>query len=325
MNNVIICPHCHKSFSAEDTIGPKAQAEIDRLIQSELILRKQKTELEDRQRQFDLEKQRAIDAAAKEVWAKAEMTTRVQLSLQIKERELTIESLKKSLEDAQRKASQGSQQLQGEVAELELEKTLKDNFPMDEISEIKKGALGADIRQVVKTNRGNQCGVILWESKRTKSWSSDWPAKLKEDLRAEKANIPIIISTILPKDLSSGFGLCDGVWVTTPALALPLAIILRQNLTDVARERFTAQNRGDKADLVYQYITSHEFRDRLQAIIEVYQDMESQITKERTSFEKIWRERESQVQKLLTHTASVTGSLQGLAGSSFPSLPALEL
>ena len=325
MNNLITCPHCHKSFSTEDTIGPKAQAEIDRLIQSELILRKQKTDLEDRQRQFDLEKQRAIDAAAKDIWTKAEIATREQMSLQVKERELTIDSLKKSLEDAQRKASQGSQQIQGEVAELELEKTLRDNFPADDISEIKKGSLGADIRQIVRTNRGNLCGVILWESKRTKSWSSDWTIKLKEDLRAEKANIPVIVSSTLPKDLSAGFGLIDGVWVTSPHLALPLALILRQNLTDIARERVSAQNRGEKADLVYEYVTSHEFRDRLQAIIEVYQDMETQIGREKTAFEKIWRERQSQVQKLLTHTASLTGSLQGLSGSSFPALPALEL
>lgn len=339
MQNTLTCPHCGKSFSAEETIGPKAQAEIDllksrlqslsvqsdQLVKSELALRKEKSLLEDRQKAFDLEKQRAVDSAAKEIWAKAELATRDQLSLQIKERELTIESLKKSLEDAQRKANQGSQQIQGEAAELKLEKTLRDSFPSDEISEIKKGVSGADLRQKVITLRGNFCGTILWESKQTKAWSHDWPDKLKQDLRQEKANVPVIVTSVLPKDLSSGFGLVDGVWVTIPSLSLPLAVILRQNLIDIARERFTAQNRGDKAGLVYEYITSHEFRDRLQAIIEVYQDMQTQITKERTAFEKIWRERESQVQKLLTHTGSVAGSLSGLAGASLPALPTLEL
>jgi len=339
MNNVVICPHCHKSFPIPETLGPKALAEIDLLqkqlsdqseqlaqhAQAELLLRKERQKFEDRQKQFELEKQRAVDAAAKEIWSKAETTTREQLSFQIKERELTIESLKKSLQDAQRKAEQGSQQLQGEVAELELEKTLRQNFPTDEITEIKKGVQGADLRQVVKTSLGNVCGTILWESKKTKAWGSDWTEKLKEDLRSENAHVPILISSVLPKDLTSGFGLLDGVWITTPALLIPLAIIIRQNLIDVARERHSAQNRGEKADLIYEYVTSHEFRNRLQAIIEVYQDMQTQITQEKTALERIWRQRESQVQKLLTHTASITGSIQGLAGATFTPIPALEI
>jgi hypothetical protein len=247
----------------------------------------------------------------------------------LKEKEYSqqIESLKKLLEDAQRKASQGSQQLQGEVQELDFEEGLKSAFPHDIIAPVEKGVRGADLSQTVKTPLGNVCGIILWESKRTKQWSDEWILKLKDDMRNSKANIPVIISTVLPKELSN-FGLKDGVWVSKYEYALPLAELLRKGLIDVARERYLAQNRGTKAEDIYSYIISDEFKQQIESIVEVYTSMQKQITDEKKAFERIWKAREAQVSRILTSTARIVGSIQGTSGTTLPikglDLPVLD-
>jgi hypothetical protein len=230
-----------------------------------------------------------------------------------------------SLEEAKRKAQQGSQQTQGEVLELDLEETLRQEFPNDEIEPVGKGVKGADIRQIVKSPKGFVCGVILWESKRTKAWTDEWLTKLKDDLRAEKANIPVIVSTSLPKELKSLMGLIDGVWVTTYELFIPMATLLRKNLLDIGFQKAVSAHRGDKADLLYEYITGHEFRQQVEALAEVYHEMQEEISKERVAFEKIWKTREGQVKRLSLATANVYGSMQGLVGSSMPQVKGLDL
>mgnify|MGYP001565350145 CR=1 FL=1 len=245
--------------------------------------------------------------------------------LKDKEKDKVIDDLKKSLEDAQRKATQGSQQLQGEVQELDLEEILKREFQGDTIEPIGKGVLGGDVRQVVRSPRGMDCGHILWESKRTKAWSDGWIDKLKEDLRNDKANIPAIISETLPDDIKAGIGLKDGVWVAGPKFTVPLAMLLRKALLDSARQKMIAQNQQSKAEALYSYITSHEFAQQVEAMIRTYQDMQEQITRERTAFEKSWKLRETQVNRLLSGVAGIYGSMQGIAGPALPSIRNLEL
>jgi hypothetical protein len=301
----------------------KKQADEARKI--ELDLRKKANLLEEEKRAFELTKQRQIDAEREEIRQKATREVLELHKLKDKEKEKIIEDLKKSLGEAQRKATQGSQQLQGEVQELDLEETLRAAFPSDIIEPVEKGIRGADIRQIVRTVRGNTCGVILWESKRTKAWSDDWLVKLKDDLRNEKANIPVILSSVLPKSVGSGLGLVEGVWVADYSLLLPLSEILRQKLIEVAREKFFSQNKGEKAELVYQYVTSHEFQQQVEAIIEVYQEMQVQILKEKAAFEKIWKIRETQVQRLLGSTSKIYGSMQGRIGPTLPQIKGLDL
>ena len=233
--------------------------------------------------------------------------------------------MKNKIEDLQQKVTQGSQQLQGEVQELDMEEYLRSAFPFDEISPVEKGVRGADICQTVRTNLGNVCGVILWESKHTKAWSDDWASKLKEDLRSSKANIPIIITSILPKSIISGFGLYEGVWVCEPKFVQPIAEIMRLRLIEAAREKFVSQNRVEKSETLYNYIVSHEFRQQVENIVEVYQEMQEQIIKERAAFEKIWKARETQTQRLLTGTAGIVGSMQGIVGQSLPPVKGLDL
>lgn len=298
---------------------------IDDFKNQELKLRNQKNELEEDKKLFEVRKHRELDDAKKEIREKALVESAEQNHLKNKEKDKIIESLKKSLEDAQRKANQGSQQLQGEVQELDLEEILQRAFPLDIIEPIGKGVKGADVRQIVKTKLGNVCGVILWESKRTKTWSDDWVAKLKDDLRAEKANIPVVVTETFPKGVNSNLIFKDGVWVCGFGLILPFAEMVRQRLLEVAKEKFISQNRTEKAESLYAYVTGHEFRQQVEAMAEVYQDMHLQIMKEKTAFEKIWKTREAQVQKLFLTTGGIVGSMAGKIGTSMLQIKGLEL
>ncbi|OIN90746.1 hypothetical protein AUJ42_02695 [Candidatus Collierbacteria bacterium CG1_02_44_10] len=298
---------------------------LDEAREAERFLRQDKLKLEDEKRTFELEKQKQMDIEREKIRQQTLLEASDTHRLKDLEKEKIINDLKKSLDDAQLKASQSSQQLQGEVQELDLESYLQTSFPRDEINPVGKGVRGADISQIVRTNLGTICGVILWESKRTKAWVDDWAVKLKDDLRASKANVPVIISSVLPKEIKSGFGFFQGVWVAEPRYIQPLAEILRKNLIDVAREKHNGQDRGTKADMIYTYLTSDAFVQQIQSIIEVHQNMQLQIQKERAAFEKIWKEREAQAARIIMSTAGIYGSIQGVAGQSMPPVKGLDL
>ncbi|MBI2404587.1 DUF2130 domain-containing protein [Candidatus Gottesmanbacteria bacterium] len=364
MTNTVVCPHCGKTIEITQAIRQqieqeiaasiKKQTEIDlrrelteknlleltdlkkqleekdkkvaQLRGQELTLREEKRKIEEEKKELKLEVARQLDEERKKLEEAILKQAAQEHRLKDQEKEKIINDLKKSLEDAQRKASQGSQQLQGEVQELDLEESLRTTFPSDTVEPVGKGVRGADIRHIVRTSLGNICGIILWESKRTKAWSDEWVVKLKDDLRSEKANIPIIVSTVLPDEARSGFGYKHGVLVCGFPLALSIAEIIRQRLIDVAREKYIGQNREKgKADMLYEYVTGHEFRQQIEAIVEVYNDMHTQILKERAAFEKIWKTREAQVTKMFTSTAGIVGSMRGRIGQSLPQVKGLEL
>lgn len=247
--------------------------------------------------------------------------------LLLKDKDQTIEKLMKDLEEAKRRAEQGSQQAQGESLELVLEELLPKVFPMDDISEVKKGALGADVRQVVKSPSGKtECGVILWESKRAKNWSDGWVKKLKEDVRRDGANIGVIVTTVMPKDAEGEMILIDKIWVVSFAHVIPLALLIRDTLIKVSFQKKSSEHRGQKADLIYEYVTSHQFRQQIESIVESYKEMNEQIQKERVAFERIWKKREAQLTRIITGAATVYGSLQGLAGgTALPTLKGLDV
>jgi len=307
----------------EDALKKEKQLEEARAI--ELSLRKEKNKLDEERKTFELDKQRQLDSEREKIRQKTLEEAGEKTRLKEKEKDMIIDQLKKSLEDAQRKASQGSQQLQGEVQELDLEDIFHREFPQDLIEPIGKGVLGADIRQIVRSPLGAVCGTILWESKRTKQWSDSWTTKLKSDMLADKANIPAIISEVLPEEAKNGIGLRDGVWVASPKFAMPLAALLRKSLLDVGKQKKIAENKQTKAEELYSYVTSHDFQHQVEAMIEVYKDMQEQIQKERTSFERSWKLREQQVQRLFSGVAGMYGSMQGIAGAALPTIKNLEL
>lgn len=246
--------------------------------------------------------------------------------LNLAAKEKTITDLQKALAEAQRKAAQGSQQLQGEVMELDLEATLTNTFKDDDVEPVAKGTKGGDIRHCVKSPRGTVCGVILWEIKRTKNWTDGWIPKLKDDLLAAKANIPVIVTEAMPKQIAEDMGQLNGVWICKPKLAAVLATLLRDSLLKVAYQKAVAQNRGTKEEALYNFVTSHEFVQQVESMIETYREMGEQITKERVAYEKIWSQREKQSQKLLLNTANIIGSMQGHIGqASMPKIKGLEL
>lgn len=293
--------------------------------EQELKLREEKRKIEEEKKEMTLTVQRRIDEERKKVAETVLRQAQEEHRLKDMEKEKVIQDLKKALEDAQRKAAQGSQQTQGEVLELDLEETLRNTFPQDLIEPVGKGVRGADVRQTVRSQSGVICGVILWESKRTKAWTDEWTAKLKEDLRAEGANIPVIISEALPKEAQSGMGVKEGVWVVSHSLLMPLAILLRKNLLEVAYQKVVSADKGRKADLLYEYVTGHEFRQQLEALVEVYQEMQEEVNREKSAFEKIWKARESQIKRLVFSTANVCGGMQGLIGPSVLQIKGLEL
>ncbi len=294
--------------------------------EKELQVLKKEAALEEATRKLELEVERKLVDERRVIREKTETELLEAQRQKDLEKDKQIQDLKKLLEDAQRKANQGSQQTQGEVQELELERMLKDTFRDDIIEPVGKGVSGADIRQIVRSSRGTVCGTILWESKQTKSWSEGWIPKLKTDLRAEKADIPVIVTTAFHETNWCGMSNREGVWVCSFPLAISTAALLRKSLLDVGREKAMTQNRGDKADMIYSYVTSPSFRQQMEAIAEVYWETKKQIDRERAAMEKIWKARESQSQRIFMGLGSIYGTIQGLAGAgAVPELKGLEL
>ncbi len=274
----------------------------------------------------EIEMQKKLTEEEGKIREEAQKSADEKQRLNLAARDKTISDLQKALDEAQRKAAQGSQQLQGEIIELDLETELTNIFRDDDIEPVAKGTRGGDILQTVKNPRGTACGVMLWEIKRTKNWVDGWIPKLKEDLRNGKANIPIIVTEAMPKSITEDIGTFNGVWICKPRMAIVLAMLLRKSLLDSGLQKALAENRGTKADALYNFVTSHEFVHQIEAMVETYQEMTQQITKERTYYAKFWAEREAQAQRLLLGTANIIGSMQGHVGqASMPKIKGLEL
>ncbi len=294
-------------------------------LQKQLLeLTKTLRELKDKDEQRDLTYQKQLIADREKMQEDISKTMMEKSHLETLELKKQLDDTKKALEDAQRKAAQKSQQLQGEVLELELEEILRLAFPHDEVQAIGKGINGADIRHIVKTPMGNVCGIILWELKRTKHWDDKWIGKLKEDVRSEKAHVPVIVSAELPDEAKAGMGVKEGVWICALPLVIPLAELLRKNLYDIARQKAVNANSNEKSDLVYRYITSHEFQQQVESLIETYLGMQQELLQERRAFEKMWKVREGQIEKLLHGTAHIIGSMQG-RGATIQGIKGLDL
>lgn len=234
--------------------------------------------------------------------------------LRLKELEKQLDDQKKLADEMRRKSEQGSMQLQGEVQELALEEMLKAAFPFDVISEVGKGVRGADCIQTVRNNFGQECGKIIFESKRTKDFANDWIEKLKADMRGQGADVAVIVTQTLPKDMNS-FGEKDGIWICSFAEVKPIVQMLRDGIIKISTALKSQENRGDKMHLLYDYLTSREFAEQWQAIREGFMSMKLSIQKERDAMEKLWKQREKQLEKVLLNAAHVRGSIEGISGT----------
>ena len=235
-----------------------------------------------------------------------------------------MNDLKKTIEELRRKSEQGSMQIQGEVGELDIEEFLKRRFTSDDIQPVPKGIKGADILQRVYTRDGSLCGTLIWEIKNTKAWGGDWIDKLKVDQREVGAELAILVSKTLPQGVES-FKDVSGVWVTSFKTAQSLAEVLRYTLIELARSKVSLVGKGEKMDLLYNYMSGQGFRQRIEGIVEAFSAMKVDIDTEKRAMTKIWSKREKQIERALTNSAAMYGDMQGIIGTGLPEIPSLEL
>lgn len=292
----------------------KAQAEL---------LKKQR-ELDDAKRELELTVEKRVQAGLDATRLQAKKEAEDEQKLKVMEKEQTIIAMQKQIEELKRRAEQGSQQLQGEVQELELENLLRAKFPFDAIEPVPKGEFGGDVLHRVVGTSGQSGGTILWEFKRTKNWSDGWLVKLRDDQRTAKAEIAVIVSQVLPKGVET-FEMVDNIWVTHPRAALPVAMILRQSLLELALARQSTEGQQTKTEMVYEYLTGPRFRQRVEAIVEAFSTMQEDLDKERKVIMKQWAKREEQIMRVMGATVGMYGDLQGIAGKSLQEIEGLEM
>lgn len=309
----------HKLRLLEDA-NKDSEEKLKASRQRELEFLKKEQELINKEAELELSLQRRLqeerNKLSKEIRDLEEQKVaakETEYQLRLKELEKQLDDQKKLAEEMRRKAEQGSMQLQGEVQELALEELLRARFPFDEIGPVAKGVRGADCIQTVRNNFGQECGKIIYESKRTQSFSQDWVEKLKADMRGQGAMVAVIVTQAMPKDLER-FGEVNGVWVCTFAEVKALSHVLRDGLIRVFNASKSQENKGDKMHLLYDYLTSAEFSEQWKAIREGFLSMKQSIQRERDTMERLWKAREKQLEKVLLNAAHVRGSIEGIAG-----------
>jgi hypothetical protein len=313
-----------------DEVAAAKEKQIAELRKNELELRRERLKLEEAKQSLELDVARKVDAekakvkelAAKEFDERQKLKDEQQRLLDL-EKDKLASDLKKQIADLQRKLEQGSQQLQGEVQELDLEARLREHFPRDAIEPVAKGVHGGDCVQRVHAPVGALAGSILWESKRTKAWSDLWLPKLRDDQRAARAELAVLMTANLPKGVEC-FGLVDGVWVTDAARAFPLAFVLRQSLIDLHGARVASTGRQSKMDDLYRYLTGTEFRHRVEAIVEAFSTMKEDLEAEKRAIERQWAKRDKQIERVLKSTLGMWGDLEGIAGKELPAIEGLD-
>tara|TARA_B110000977_G_scaffold24795_1_gene30333 strand:- start:56 stop:1321 length:1266 start_codon:yes stop_codon:yes gene_type:complete len=290
------------------------EAEIERL-------KREKGEVQEQAKlsaQKDLSKQLQLEK--EKIKRQAEEAT----ELRLKELQKQLEDQKKLTDDMKRKQDQGSMQLQGEVMELAIEEWLASQFPLDTIDEIKKGAKGADCLQIVNTREQINCGTIYYESKRTKNFEKKWIEKFKNDIRDKRATVGVLVTEAMPSDMDR-MGLKEGIWICTYNEFKGLSAVLRQSIIKLASVKISQENRGDKMSLLYDFLTSNEFRLQMEGIVEGFSQMQLDLAKERSAMASIWKQREKQIEKVMENSIGMHASIRGIAGNAIQSIPALEL
>jgi len=297
---------------------------LDGAQKNELAFRRRQRELEDKAKELELEAARKVDEERAKIFEQAAAKVEDEHRLKIKEKDLLLDQMRKTIEELRKKADQGPQERQGEVQELVLEDMLAEAFKLDEIEPVAKGKRGADIVQKIKTGAGKHVGTILWESKRVKNWADVWISKLKDDQREKRAEVAVLVSEVLPEGVK-GIGCVDDVWVADFASFLGLALALRRSLIDVALARSAMVGQQGKAEMLYGYVTSVQFRQRVEAIIESFKAQKSDLEGEKAAMQRYWARRDKQIERMLMSTAAMVGDLEGITGKELPAIKTLEL
>jgi hypothetical protein len=298
--------------------------------EKEFIFLQKEGEIKQREAQLDLDIQRKLQEERGKLAEEIRKTEEIKLAardseyqMKIREYEKQLDDQKKLVEEMRRKAEQGSQQLAGEVQELALEAVLKQFFPFDLVEEVGKGVRGADCILTVRNQFGSDCGRIIFESKRTKDFQPAWIGKLKEDMRSQGADVAVLVTTVMPKNMDR-FGQKEGIWVCSFEEVKPLVMVLREGILKVAALVRSEENKGEKMQMLYGYLTSNEFSEQWKAIREGFQSMKASIDKERETMERLWKAREKQLEKVLINAGRIKGSIEGIAGQDTVQMNLLE-
>ena len=318
---------------------------LDEQSESMALLQKQLEEKSNQVKELNVAKaqigqlQREKEEMESSIMAKAELTLNEKLKLEkekiqkatdeqnelkLRQKDEQLRQLQEQLQIAQRKAEQGSMQLQGEVQELAIEEWLKEKFPFDTIDEVKKGARGADCMQIVHTRESQNCGKIYYESKRTKDFQKSWIEKFKADMREKGANIGVLVTDVMPSNMQR-MGLYEGIWICSFEEFKGLSAVLREQIIKIHHALISQENKTDKMSLLYGFLTSNEFKMQIEAIVEAFTTMQSDLDSEKRSMQRIWKQREKQIEKVLDNTINMYGSIRGIAGNAIGNIKALEL
>jgi hypothetical protein len=311
-------------IQANEAALAKARADLAEAREAELELRLQREALENEKRAFELQIARKLDEERLKIREATQKEDDEQHRLKIAEKDNLIAQMAKQVDELRRKVDQGSQQLQGEVLEQDIQKILEEEFRGDEFDSVPNGQPGSDVIQRVKLANGSNCGSIVWETKNTKNWSDSWPVKIRKDQRDNNADLAVIVSTALPKSID-GFNRIEGVWITARRHAVALAKALRQALIENHQVRLANQDRDTKADSVYRYVISKDFHQRVTAMVEAYMSMRDDLDAEKRSAQRQWAKREKELDNLLVGAARLYGDFQGIVGKSMPDVEVLKL
>ncbi|MCL4364697.1 DUF2130 domain-containing protein [Patescibacteria group bacterium] len=362
MNDLIQCPHCHKTFPATDAFKHQIREEFEKeqkpimwkkalaaaaerikdksgketeLLKeqlaterkkreeserNELELRKERIKFEEEKKDFELTSQRKLDEERKKISEESYKKAIEENRLSNLEHQKKEADYLKQIEELKQKMQQGSQQSQGEVLELELENILRREFPYDEIKEVPKGIKGADILQVVKSNFGRTAGIIVWESKRTKAWSEGWISKLKQDQRAVNADVSVVVSQVLPGGVKN-FSNKNQVWICNYDSIVGLAMALRESLLRIASLKLSEVDKQDKKEVLWNYLNGIEFRHRMEAIADVYNQMQEELEIEKRWFTKKWAKQEKNIRQVIDSISGMDGDLKAITGKSLAGPP----
>lgn len=301
-----------KSSKVQDLNKVAAQLEV---------LKREKNELEEK---YKLEAEQKVTEQLSGEKDRIQREEHKKNELRFKELQKQLEDQKKLTEEMKRKQEQGSMQTQGEVQELAIEEWLAEKFPLDTIDEIKKGERGADCLQTVNTRSRQNCGSIYYESKRTKHFQASWIEKFKQDIQDRNASIGVLVTEVLPSDMQR-MGLKEGIWICSFEEFKGICAVLRESLIQISSAIVTQENKGDKMGMLYDYLTSNEFKLQIEAIVEGFTQMKSDLESEQRSMRSIWKKREKQIEKVLLNTTGMYGSVRGIAGSAIQTIPELEL
>jgi len=309
--------------SLQEDLSQKEDA-LKKLRENELSLRKERQKMEEEKQNLELENQRKLDAERRKIQEQMAKTEAEKFRFKEAEYRKKLEDAQKVNDELTRKLEQGSQQLQGEVLELELEEVLRSSFPHDKIEPVRKGARGADVLQKVFTPSAQLCGTIIWEAKRAENWSDKWIQKLKDDQLEANAELAVLVSTQLPKDVDDPFTMIGDIWVTSHQLIRPVAETLRLMLIEANKLKLASIGKSEKMELLYNYLSSPQFAQKVRSVVETFISMKADLDREKSAMLRLWKKRESQISRVVNSMSGMIGELQGIAQDSLPQLESIE-